>query len=94
MKKEVNVCVDQAGHQRCVAEVDNLHSSGMSNGCSGSGDSFAFDKDFTGADNFAVGDVEHSRCVKNNRMFWRSLSRETQRSKGESERAGEGLHGA
>jgi hypothetical protein len=94
MKEEVNVGVDQSGHQRCVAEVDDLGSGGTSDGCSNCDDSVAFDKDFARADDFAVSDVEHSRCVEHDWMLRRGLSRATERSKDERQRTGKGLHRA
>ncbi len=42
MKEEMDVGVDQAGHQRGVAEIDGLRAGGMGDGGAGGDDLLAF----------------------------------------------------
>ncbi len=66
VQEEMHVRVDEAWHQGCVAEVDELCSGWMSDAGAYGRDAFAFDADFGGRDDPSGGDVEHSRGVEDN----------------------------
>ncbi len=63
MEKQVDVGVDQARQQGAVAEVDGLGASGMAHGCAHLGDSFAFDQDLAGREDFPGFDLEQAGRV-------------------------------
>jgi hypothetical protein len=64
MEEQVDVHVNQAGHQRGVAEINYLRSRWMRDGCADFGDAFALDEDFTGRDDATGFDIEKARGVK------------------------------
>ncbi len=66
VQEEMHVRVDEAGHQGCVAEVDDLCSGWMRDAGAYGCDAFALDADFGGRNDLSCGDVEHSRGVENN----------------------------
>ena len=58
MEKEMDVRVNQAGHERDVAEVNYFRAARMRDGCANFGDARSLDKNFAGRDNFAGLDIE------------------------------------
>ncbi len=65
MQEEMDVRVDQPGHQGDVAEIDDLGSRGMADVRSGFDDALTLNQDFTGSDDLSVFDIEHARGVQN-----------------------------
>jgi hypothetical protein len=64
VQEEVNVSVDEAGHQGGRAEVDDGGVRGMRDVLADFGDLVAGDEDFAGRDELAGGDVEEMRGVE------------------------------
>lgn len=64
MQKEMDVGVDEAGHEGERAEVYDFCAGGMRDGGSGRCDAVAFDEDFAGRGERAVLDVEQVRGVE------------------------------
>jgi hypothetical protein len=64
VEKEVHMRVDEAGHERGVAEVDNLRSGRMRDVCAGFDDAVPGDQDLAGSEDFAGGDIEDARGVQ------------------------------
>jgi hypothetical protein len=65
MQEQVDVRVDQSGHQRNVAEVDYFRTSRMRDGRAGFGNTFTLDEYFARRDNPPCFDIEQARGVKN-----------------------------
>ena len=65
MQEEMDVGVDEAGHQGGVTEVDDFCVRGMRNAGAGGANAFALDEDFAGRDEAAVLDVEQVGGVEN-----------------------------
>jgi hypothetical protein len=63
MQEKVDVRVDQAGQERCVAEVDNLRSGRMLYGRANLYDALAPDRHFAGSDDLSGVDLKKSRRV-------------------------------
>ncbi len=59
VEEEVDVGVDEAGHEGAVAEVDDLGTGGVGDVRGDLGDAVAGDEDLGGGDEAAGGDVEH-----------------------------------
>jgi hypothetical protein len=88
----MHVGVDEAGHQGCVAEVDDLRSGWVSDVGSYGGDALAFDQDFGRSDDLSVRDVEHPCGVEDDGMLqWRGLGA-TNCSKADGEAAEKDFH--
>lgn len=64
MEEEVNMCVDEAGHERVGAEVDDAGICGMGHCAADGGDAVALDEDFSGRDEGAALRVEQVRGVE------------------------------
>ena len=87
--------VDEAWHQRRVAEVDELCSGRMSNAGAYGCDAFAFDADFSGRDDRSCCDVEHSCGVEDDyRLRLGCLSVAGRRCEADCKAAEEDFHGS
>ena len=64
MQKQMHVRVDQSGHQRYVAEVDDLRALRMVNRRTDRLDPLAFNQNFAGAENVAGIDLEQPSGVE------------------------------
>ncbi len=64
MQEEMNVRVDEAGHQRRVAEIDDLGALWMVDGAADCADAVAFDEYFAGLQQVAGVDLEQARGVE------------------------------
>ena len=71
MEEEMHVGVDQAGHQRRVAQIDGLRSGGMGDGRAGGNDLLSFDQDLPGGKHAAAFDIEQARGMENDGVRWR-----------------------
>jgi hypothetical protein len=65
VEKEMDVGVDQAGHQGCVAEIDGLRSGRMGYGGAGSYNLSAFDEDLAGGEDATRFYIEKTRGMQN-----------------------------
>ena len=70
VEEEMHVRVDEAGHERGVAEVDDLRAGGMRDVRSGLGDAVARNQDFARREDFAGGDIEDARGVQYGLRGW------------------------
>ncbi len=61
----MDVGVDQAGHQRRVAEIDGLRPGGMGDGGAGGNDLLSFNQDLSGGNDAAAFDIEQARGMEN-----------------------------
>ena len=68
MEEEMDVGIDQAGHQGGVAQIDGLGSSGMVDGGAGGDDLLPFDQHLSGGKHAAGFDVEQARGMENDRV--------------------------
>jgi hypothetical protein len=64
MEKEVDVDVDEAGHEGGVAEVDDFSSGRMFDGGARGSDAIAFDEDLAWGDDLAGFDIEEAGGVE------------------------------
>jgi hypothetical protein len=69
----MDVGIDQAGHQRAIAEVNNLRIGGMLDRCAGFHDALALNENIRGRDEAGVFDIEHVGGVENDRTRFCSL---------------------
>ena len=68
MKEEMDMGVDQAGHQGRVAQVDGLGSGRVGNGGAGGNDLLSFDQHLSGDKHAAALDIEQARGMENDRV--------------------------
>jgi hypothetical protein len=61
VQEEMYVRVDEARHQGCVAEVDDLCSGWVSDAGANGCDALTLNADLCGCDDLSDGDIEHSR---------------------------------
>ena len=82
VEEEVDVGVDETGHQGGGAEVDDLGACGVGDVLADLGDAVAGDEDFAGRDDFAGGDVEDASRLQNGcrqrGLLYRPLSSDKQ----------------
>ncbi len=64
MQKQMHVDVDQAGHQRLVAQIDRFRAGRMRHRRAGFRDAFTFDQYFAGGEKFSTFDIEQARGVQ------------------------------
>jgi hypothetical protein len=70
VQEEVDVGVDQTGHEGAIAQVDGLRAGGMGYGGAGFNDAVALDEDFGGSGNFAGFNVQKAGGVEDFGGFW------------------------
>ncbi len=68
VEEEMDVGVDQSGHQRGIAKIDGLRSSRVSYRGAGGDNLLPFDQDFSGGKDAAGFDVEQARGMENDGM--------------------------
>ena len=61
----MHVGVDQAGHQRRIAQVDGLRPGGVGDGRAGGNNLLSFDQHFSRRNNTPAFDIEQARGVEN-----------------------------
>ncbi len=69
VEEEVDVGVDEAGHEGAVAEVDDLCAGGVGYVLADGGDAVAGDEDLGGGEEAAGGDVEHVGGVEDDDLL-------------------------
>src|SRR5665213_255013 len=72
VQKQVDVGVDETGHEGGVAEVDDLRAGWVRDVRADFADAVAFDEDFSGSNNLAGGDVEGARGVEDGDLLRRT----------------------
>src|ERR1700678_3581295 len=68
MEEEMHVGVDQAGHQRRIAQIDGLRPGGVVDGGAGRNNLLSFNEHFSGRNNTPAFDVEQAGGVENDWM--------------------------
>ncbi len=85
VKEEMGVRVDEARHQRRIAEVDHDRASGPRDVRAGLANALAFDQDFARRKNLAGSDIEDASRVENGDVGLRLLRRRGDRAARESD---------
>ena len=82
MEEEMDVGIDQAGHQGRVPKIDGFDSGGVLDGRAGGDDLFPLDQDLARGKDAAAFNVEQARSVKNDRVSCRGRLRQCSRHPG------------